>query len=235
MTVVHLSSRHSTADAFDLPHGDTWRESAACTSEDPDLFFPDDELPLAERIRVEEQAKAVCRRCPVLDACRAWGVEKGPRDGVWGGTAERDRRNEVRRPVLAAADTARKGGHALAVERGRDVIVARLGGATEDAIAEWADVDVVVARQALRILLPPMHAAAVIPRSRMTPVERALIHLEEPLRVMARAGRTHSEIGRALALSAGTVADALRVLAHRDAAAAEVQVARSGAGSEVAA
>ncbi|WP_425387341.1 WhiB family transcriptional regulator [Embleya scabrispora] len=56
------------------------RCSAACGSEDPDLFFPVGASgPSIPRI---ERAKTVCRRCPVKRECLDWAMETG-QDGVW--------------------------------------------------------------------------------------------------------------------------------------------------------
>ena len=45
-----------------------WRHRAACRDEDPELFFPIGNTGPA-LLQIEE-AKAVCRRCPVIDtAC----------------------------------------------------------------------------------------------------------------------------------------------------------------------
>lgn len=68
-----------------------WREYAACQNEGPELFFgPDGEQPL-QRDRREQRAKRICRRCPVLDACRDYALARPERYGVWGGLGEDDR------------------------------------------------------------------------------------------------------------------------------------------------
>ena len=46
-----------------------WRHNAVCREEDPELFFPIGTTGPA-LLQIEE-AKAVCRRCPVMDQCRA--------------------------------------------------------------------------------------------------------------------------------------------------------------------
>ena len=47
-----------------------WRHRAICRDEDPELFFPIGNTgPALLQI---EQAKAVCRRCPVTQECLAW-------------------------------------------------------------------------------------------------------------------------------------------------------------------
>jgi WhiB family redox-sensing transcriptional regulator len=72
-----------------------WRHRAACRKEDPDLFFPIGSTGPA-LLQIEE-AKAVCRRCPVIDACLQWALVHGEEAGVWGGTDENERRKLKRR------------------------------------------------------------------------------------------------------------------------------------------
>lgn len=74
---------------------DNWRNSAACRTEDPDLFFPIGTSGPA--LMQTEQAKAVCRRCPVREQCLEWALETGQSIGVWGGTGEEERRALKRR------------------------------------------------------------------------------------------------------------------------------------------
>jgi WhiB family redox-sensing transcriptional regulator len=49
-----------------------------------------------------EQAKAVCRRCPVTDECLSWALESGQDAGIWGGMGEDERRALKRRGARAA-------------------------------------------------------------------------------------------------------------------------------------
>ncbi|MFV0137704.1 WhiB family transcriptional regulator [Streptomyces sp. HMX87] len=74
---------------------DNWRQHAACSSEDPDLFFPIGTSGPA--LFQTEQAKAVCRRCPVREPCLRWALDTGQSLGVWGGTDEMERRALKRR------------------------------------------------------------------------------------------------------------------------------------------
>jgi WhiB family redox-sensing transcriptional regulator len=67
-----------------------WRDRAACTGEDPELFFPDGITGSA--LHQIEEAKAVCRRCPVAETCLQWALESGQAAGVWGGMSEDERR-----------------------------------------------------------------------------------------------------------------------------------------------
>ncbi|MET7442847.1 WhiB family transcriptional regulator [Streptomyces sp. NPDC004082] len=74
---------------------ESWRDAAACRSVDPDLFFPVGSTgPALLQIR---EAKAVCRSCPVREACLQWALDTGQTLGVWGGTSENERRALKRR------------------------------------------------------------------------------------------------------------------------------------------
>ena len=77
----------------------TWRDRAACLDEDPELFFPIGNTGLA-LLQIEE-AKAVCRRCEVVDICLKWAVELGQDAGVFGGLSEDQRRALKRRDARA--------------------------------------------------------------------------------------------------------------------------------------
>ncbi|MER6750346.1 WhiB family transcriptional regulator [Streptomyces fungicidicus] len=74
---------------------DNWRGRAVCRTEDPDLFFPIGTSGPA--LMQTEQAKAVCRRCPVREQCLEWALDTGQSVGVWGGTSETERRALKRR------------------------------------------------------------------------------------------------------------------------------------------
>ncbi|MEU8473715.1 WhiB family transcriptional regulator [Streptomyces hygroscopicus] len=64
----------------------TWQARAECLDEDPDLFFTS-----------TASAKTVCRRCPVLDQCREWALDRRIEFGVWGGLSEAERRAILRK------------------------------------------------------------------------------------------------------------------------------------------
>ena len=72
-----------------------WRHAAACLDEDPDLFFPIGETGPA-LLQIED-AKAVCKKCDVLDTCLQWALNTGQDAGVWGGLSEAERRTLKRR------------------------------------------------------------------------------------------------------------------------------------------
>lgn len=93
--------RTSYAPSADLPVNTNWRAHAACREEDPDLFFPIGTTGLA-LLQIEE-AKAVCRCCPVMEHCLQWALESGQEYGVWGGTDEDERRRMKRRAARRRA------------------------------------------------------------------------------------------------------------------------------------
>lgn len=66
------------------------RTHAACRGMSTDIFFPD-------RGRSATPAKTICMACPVRAACLAYALRHHDRDGVLGGTSEKDRRVLLRR------------------------------------------------------------------------------------------------------------------------------------------
>ena len=78
-----------------------WRHHAACRDVDPELFFPIGNTGPA-LLQIEE-AKYVCRRCPVSESCLRWALDSGQDAGVWGGTSEDERRALKRRATYAKA------------------------------------------------------------------------------------------------------------------------------------
>jgi WhiB family transcriptional regulator, redox-sensing transcriptional regulator len=66
-----------------------WSE-AACSTADPELFFPVSSLGPA--LRQVAQAKAICARCHIQRACLGYALDAGPVQGIWGGTTETERR-----------------------------------------------------------------------------------------------------------------------------------------------
>jgi WhiB family redox-sensing transcriptional regulator len=63
----------------------TWRKHAACRGIDPDVFYP---------ISDEEagEAKVICDQCAVRESCLEHALANREREGIWGGTTERERR-----------------------------------------------------------------------------------------------------------------------------------------------
>lgn len=97
-----------------------WRKTAACLKEDPELFFPKGyEGPWQ---LVVEQAKAICRHCPVSDACLQFALNNAIPAGIFGGLTEAERvglRRSTQRRGLSAEDAAKKAEHARQPQKPR--------------------------------------------------------------------------------------------------------------------
>ena len=63
---------------------------AACSTADPELFFPISSSGPA--VYQAKRAKAICARCEIRQACLDYAIDAGTIQGVWGGTTERERR-----------------------------------------------------------------------------------------------------------------------------------------------
>ena len=75
--IVHLPSLHDEDQA--------WHDDALCAETGPELFFP-------EEGESYEDAKTICRRCPVQDECLDYALRHSIEFGVWGGTTPYERR-----------------------------------------------------------------------------------------------------------------------------------------------
>lgn len=75
-----------------------WQDLGLCKESDPEAFFP-------EKGGSTKQAKAICKRCPIIDACLKYALDNDERFGIWGGKSERERRQ-----ILNAANGASESG-----------------------------------------------------------------------------------------------------------------------------
>jgi hypothetical protein len=66
-----------------------WHHQAVCANRGEDMF------PGTADAEIED-AKAVCRRCPVVQACGQWALDQRIAEGVWGGMSEKERANLLR-------------------------------------------------------------------------------------------------------------------------------------------
>lgn len=66
---------------------------AACRGHDPAMWYPTDGDNAIE-------AKAICARCPVRDACLQYAITHAIRDGIWGGLSEKRRRRIPQRSIV---------------------------------------------------------------------------------------------------------------------------------------
>ena len=74
---------------IDIVSGTTWRQYARCLGVDPEVFYPASD-------EGAEPAKAICRVCPVREACLEHAITAREKQGVWGGLTERERRRLIR-------------------------------------------------------------------------------------------------------------------------------------------
>lgn len=78
----------------------------ACWGMNPELFFPPGDGTRAARLQIEE-AKAVCRGCPLRVDCLTGALQRREEYGVFGGMSETERRNITRaQPHTNARNTA---------------------------------------------------------------------------------------------------------------------------------
>ena len=88
------SGRLSPPPTRSNPHG--WRDRAACLDEGPLAVLPDrDTGPAIQQI---EDAKAVCRRCEVVDTCLKWAIRSGQDAGLGGLSKTSARAQAPQRP-----------------------------------------------------------------------------------------------------------------------------------------
>lgn len=76
------------SEVFELLRRPAWHADALCKEHPEVSWFPGQGESVAE-------ARAICTACPVRDPCRAAGERE--RFGIWGGMAERARRQARRR------------------------------------------------------------------------------------------------------------------------------------------
>jgi WhiB family redox-sensing transcriptional regulator len=63
-----------------------WKADGLCAEYSQALFFPKQGEP-------NDEARAICRRCLVLDECREYAIAQGPElVGIWGDTSALERR-----------------------------------------------------------------------------------------------------------------------------------------------
>ena len=80
-----------------------WQLLGACRGVDSELFFHPEGERGPRRANREAAAKAVCRTCPVVEACRAHALAVREPYGVWGGLAEHERELLLGRQHAATA------------------------------------------------------------------------------------------------------------------------------------
>ena len=73
-----------------------WMERAACRGNHPALFYLD-ELDGVFRRDWRDKALAICRSCPVRDACLEYAIATDADGGIWGGMLPGERRAHAMR------------------------------------------------------------------------------------------------------------------------------------------
>jgi len=90
---MHSSGKHK--EYVELPDDLSHRGgtvTALCHGhEDPELWFP-------ERRNTTAKAVAICKQCPMIDACRQHALDNRIEHGIWGGQTEAERAKVLRRP-----------------------------------------------------------------------------------------------------------------------------------------
>ncbi|MFF0305583.1 WhiB family transcriptional regulator [Streptomyces sp. NPDC004562] len=79
-----------------------WLEDAGCRGLDTELFFPAG--PKGPGRRQADEAKAVCRMCPVRRQCASWALATAQQYGIWGGMDEEERVVAHRRGRLSTRE-----------------------------------------------------------------------------------------------------------------------------------
>lgn len=89
MSGGRYGARSTAAASQGLPG--EWTDDAACRGRRTAVFFPTDDSTAGA-------AKALCRRCPVVEQCLEFALATHQDAGVWGGLSEGERRR-LRRSV----------------------------------------------------------------------------------------------------------------------------------------
>lgn len=110
-----------------------WRDRAACTQVDPELFFP-------EPGESPRNAKSICASCEVINECLTWAIETDEQFGVAGGLTRLERRRLVN-PHVRSREHVRNPGeqsnrHPWTPEDDRILTEMYAAGHTDVAIAE---------------------------------------------------------------------------------------------------
>ena len=85
MSTINHQPARPVADDWD------WQLSAVCRGMDVDAFYHPAGERLDEKTARINQAKQICRRCPVISQCATWALRTREPYGVWGGMSETER------------------------------------------------------------------------------------------------------------------------------------------------
>lgn len=73
-----------------------WMKQAECKGMPIDIFYVEEDEPT-------DDAKAICRRCPVIKDCREYALLH-EREGFWGGLSEAERRSVRRKKKIRVTE-----------------------------------------------------------------------------------------------------------------------------------
>jgi WhiB family transcriptional regulator, redox-sensing transcriptional regulator len=78
-----------------------WRGQAACRRDTATVFFPPSHFEhKPEKDARENQARSLCRQCPVQQDCLDYSLTVQEPHGIWGGLNELERRRLIRKRAL---------------------------------------------------------------------------------------------------------------------------------------
>jgi WhiB family redox-sensing transcriptional regulator len=83
-----------------------WRESGACLTADPELFFP--VAAGGVGARQANEARRICAGCRVRRECLQFAMDMGEAYGIWGGTTPEERQRARRRDRRSAMRSSRR-------------------------------------------------------------------------------------------------------------------------------
>jgi WhiB family redox-sensing transcriptional regulator len=72
-----------------------WQLRGKCLEYPVGLFFPEERGQSSNRRRQENEAKSICRQCPVLAECRAHALRTPEQHGIWGAMTAGERAREL--------------------------------------------------------------------------------------------------------------------------------------------
>ncbi len=78
----------------DIEQPPAWMADGICAQTDPDAFFP-------ENGGSSKPAKRICMRCPVRVTCLTYSLDTEQAYGVWGGVAEQQRNQMLKKREVA--------------------------------------------------------------------------------------------------------------------------------------
>ena len=82
---------------------EVWQIKASCRGPQAAVFFPPSHFERKDEKDLREgQARALCRACPVQQACLEYSLTVQEPHGIWGGLNELERRRTLRKRAAEA-------------------------------------------------------------------------------------------------------------------------------------